>query len=390
MASRLRCSAAPRWVPCPASVKLCEQYPDTDGDTQPAMEGTAAHWVASSALERWISYTDSGLPLVSDYIGEQAPNGIIITEEMVEAVDVYIKDVLKVLQARGSMASTYIERHVSIHNVHPENEGTFDGCVFTHDVDDDSITLWDFKYGWGIIEPHGNWQLVDYMIGLLAEWEARNIPLPKVVELRVVQPRPHHPLGKVRVWRATLEEIYSYFQALRAAAHEAMGDNPAYNPGPQCNNCSGRAHCTALHRATYSIMEFVDTQGPDELSGEALGARVHQLTKYAKLIDALKTGVEQRALSKITSNEVVPGWSAVQGTGRVKWNDDATEKVLILGELMGVKVSKPVQLITPTQAIKAGIDKAVISSYSYTPSTGLKLAPMDSNKIKQSFNNTTE
>ena len=41
--------------------------------------------------------------------------------------------------------------------------------------------------------------------------------------------------------------------------------------------------------------------------------------------------------------------------------------------------------ITPKQALKLGIDEAVITEYSSTPRTGLTLVPDNGNKAKQLF-----
>lgn len=386
--ARLRPSAASRWVPCPGSVVLCEQYPESGEESVPAAEGTAAHWVASEMLLSYVNWDGevNKIALPMDFIGKPAPNGMIVTEEMVEAAHDYVIDVLRTRQAFGGMATYHVERHVHIHSVHPENEGTFDSAVFLEDQASKTFIIWDFKYGWGIVEPHGNWQIVDYCVGLLAEWEARGIPLPETIELRIVQPRPFHPMGPVRSWKATPAEIYTYFEALHASAKEALGPNPRYVPGvPQCTHCSGRANCTALNRAAYQIQEFVDYSPPVEMSGETLGARVHQLRQYAKLLESLSSGIEERAIAQIRSGEVVHGWDAQLGNGRTKWKADMKEQAAAMGDLMGVELRKPQDLITPKQAEKAGIDSSVISAYSETPTTGMKLVPMDSKKVEQAF-----
>tara|TARA_R110002126_G_scaffold10384_8_gene47331 strand:+ start:273 stop:1382 length:1110 start_codon:yes stop_codon:yes gene_type:complete len=368
-------------------VTLCEQYPETGEESVPAAEGAAAHWAASEVLESFTQGGESGLILAASLVGRVAPNGVIVSEEMIDAVEHYVRDVLAEAQTRGTLSGTFVERHVFIHSVHPENEGTFDSAVFMQDATEGAFIIWDFKYGWGIVEPHGNWQLIDYAIGLLAEWEERGIPLPHTIELRIVQPRPHHPMGMIRSWKATPTELYSYYEALHASANEALGPNPRYVPGvPQCTHCSGRTNCTALNRAVYNIQEFVDYAPPAEMSGEVLGARVYQLRQYSKLLDALSSGVEERAIAQIRGGEVVHGWDAKLGNGRTKWKPGTGEQVLSLGDLLSVELRKPVELITPKQAEKAGIDKAVISAYSETPTTGMKLVPMDAQKVAQLFN----
>lgn len=384
MAARLRPSAAPRWVPCPGSVLLCEQYPESGEESVPAAEGTAAHGVASEVLS---AIASSRVALSSSFLGKLAPNGVIISREMIEAVQVYIEFVLSRRPKGHAAEHLYVERHVKIHSVHPENEGTFDNASVIWDPASASARLVDFKYGWGIVEPQ-SWQLIDYMIGLLAEWQAQGLALPESIELCIVQPRPFHPMGPIRTWKTTPTELHTYFEKLRESANEALGPNPRCIPGDHCNatKCSGRANCNALNRAVYEIQEFVDYLQPVEMSGEALGARVHQLRKYSKLVDALSSGIEERALSQIRARKVVHGWSGQMGNGRTKWKAGAKEQVLAFGDLMGVELRKPQELITPNQAEKAGIDSTVISPYTETPTTGMKLVPMGSQEVKNAFN----
>ena len=82
-------SSAGRIVQCPGSVTMGQAYPEA-GDSPDAMDGVAAHWACSEMLEG---------RLVE--VGQQAPNGVFLTEEMVEAADLYFDDVATTLAAHG-------------------------------------------------------------------------------------------------------------------------------------------------------------------------------------------------------------------------------------------------------------------------------------------------
>jgi hypothetical protein len=368
---------------------MCEQYPEPDEQTVPAAEGTAAHWVASTMLESWIATPSQeiSLALGVDFIDKPAPNGVIVPEEMVEHALVYVKDVLKMAQQRGTLSNTFVERYVQIHSVHPENEGTLDSGVFMDDQEAKTFRLWDFKYGWGIVEPFGNWQLIDYCIGLLAEWEARGIGPPEVVEICIVQPRPYHPLGPIRVWRTTPAELFSYYQQLHASAHEALGPSPMCTPGAHCyaTRCSARHACSALNAAVMQGLDFVDTAVPAELSGLALANEIKVLRLYESMFEARKSGIEERGLSQVKGGQMVPGFGAEAGKGRTKWKSEQKQAAVDMCSLMGVDIKKPLELITPKQAEAKGIDSAVISSYIETPTTGLKLVEVDTETANQIF-----
>lgn len=71
--------------------------------------------------------------------------------------------------------------------------------------------------------------------------------------------------------------------------------------------------------------------------------------------------------------------------GRERWIKPEPE-VIAMGELMGVKLGVT-KLVTPKQAIKAGMPEAVIKSFTETPRGELKLVPDDGTKARKIFGN---
>jgi hypothetical protein len=84
------------------------------------------------------------------------------------------------------------------------------------------------------------------------------------------------------------------------------------------------------------------------------------------------------------SGRDVPGWIQEPTYGRKKWIAPASD-VAALGDMMGVDLRKPVDVVTPNQAVKKGVDETVITAYCETPRTGFKIAPDNGNKAKQVF-----
>lgn len=370
---------------------MCEAHPEEEGEQSvPTAEGTAAHWVASEILSSWVAGpgdVEGGILLASDLVGATAPNGIVISDEMVSHVMLYVQDILSAAQASGTLSNTFVERYVHIHSVHPENEGTLDSAVFMDDRGTKTFRLWDLKYGWGIVEPFANWQLIDYCIGLLAEWESRGVGLPETIEFCICQPRPYHPLGPIRVWRTTPAELFPYYQQLYGSAHEATGDNPRCVAGPHCHStrCRARHSCTALNSATMQALDFVDDATPSALEGAALSNQLKTLRAYESMFKARISGIEERALAQIKSGAAVPGFGAAQGKGRTRWKDDKKQAAADMCALMGVDIKKPLELITPKQAEGKGIDSSVITTYIETPNTGLSLVEVDTESANQIF-----
>ena len=76
-------SSAGIWGPggCPASPTVEAQYPEQE-DSEKAREGTAAHWVASERL--------GGRSVA---VGELAPNGVVVDQDMIDGTDAYVADI---------------------------------------------------------------------------------------------------------------------------------------------------------------------------------------------------------------------------------------------------------------------------------------------------------
>lgn len=395
--ARLRPSSAHRWVNCPGSVMMQEIYPETE-TSEAAEEGTAMHFVAATVLKYFEGFCSSGeshrsrgklRPDLTHWEGKKAPNGVIITEEMLEIVQIYMDRVIDAIEAVGEMnGSCYavVEHPVSCDAIHPENRGTLDcGVIIEAAQADGSLRIYDFKSGWGVVEPFENWQLLNYAMGMLGEIHARGRPMPTHLDLRIVQPRPWHPLGPERKWVVQLSELPKYYQKMRAAAEEASGPAPRTAPGLHCNHCSARHACVTLNNAALFGAEIVGVSLPVEMPPEAISRQIRLLEEIATLVKARLEGVEAQAMGIIKSGGTIPGYRVQTGTGRRKWNKPLLE-VIAMGELMEIPLKKDA-VITPTQAIKAGIDDALVAAYSETPVTGLKLVRDDINYAKQVFSN---
>src|SRR3546814_2922085 len=130
----LRPSGAGRWVNCPASPRIEAPFPDVESED--AKEGTAAHWVAAQVL--------GGHMQLEELTDRAAPNGVIVTGEMVEHVESYIAAV-------GTPAVVEQELPTAI-------PGVETGTPDARRVVGPNGYIWDLKYGYGIVEVRDWWQ----------------------------------------------------------------------------------------------------------------------------------------------------------------------------------------------------------------------------------------
>jgi hypothetical protein len=127
---------------------------------------------------------------------------------------------------------------------------------------------------------------------------------------------------------------------------------------------------------------------PLELSAPDMGLELSLLSRAAKLLDARITGLHEAALSMARAGAIVPGWKVTQGMGRETWSVPIGE-IVALGDALGVPLSKP-GVVTPKQAIKAGVSPDVVAAYSYIPTGEMKLVPDDGAAARRAFSTNSQ
>lgn len=375
-------SSAFRWVKCALAPSLEAAYPETEAGPS-SLEGNAAHWVTQMLLQ--------GTPAALDM---QAPNGVAVTQEMLEAAEMVRDDIVSALGADWAQRLV-IERPVQIPRVHPtHNWGTPDYRAWSQlNNGRRCMHVWDLKFGHGVVEAFENWQMIDYTAGLLDEANIDGLQDQEtVVYMTVIQPRASHREGPVRRWRVVASDLRSYINTLANAAGEALKANPTAVPAPDgCKNCTGRGHCEALMLAAGRIADTGGQYGALDLSPHALGLELRNLKRAQSLLEARVTGLEAQAVATLKAGQLVPFWMMDRAPGRLTWAKPADE-VFALGDMLGLKLQKDPEPITPTQAKAvakaAKIDGSLFDAYATRPAGAVKLVADDGSKARLTFCNT--
>ena len=349
--SRIAPSASYQWVPCPGSVVMQEQHPESE-DTLSAKEGNASHWAAASILEG-----------AEPVVGQSAPNGIILTPDMIDYARVYTRDILSTMPA----TTLAVEARISAaERVHPDSWGSVD--CWAYDDKTRTLYVWDYKYGYGLVEVFENWQLINYVIGILDALRVRDDRI--TVRMTVAQPRAPHSQGAIRRWVVNGADLRPYANQLHAAAHEALGSDPGLKSGPHCKNCTARHACPAASGAALLAIDVAYRAESYELDEAAIGSQLYILERAADAISCRLVALRTQAESKIRAGSLIPGWAMEPGAaGRLAWAKSDAE-ILVLGGLLGLDLAKP---MTPTQAKKAGIPDDLIDVYAKRSPGALKL-----------------
>lgn len=223
--SKLGASGAHRWMACPGSVALSESIPPEDrpGASIYAAEGTVAHSIAEAMLKRKPGGVAPAFP--SDI--EQEGHRIEVTDEMLAAVNVYVK--LLHREAKGAL-SVHTEVKFHLVAVHPDLWGTADRIH----VYDNLLRVYDYKHGKGVpVDAEDNVQLMYYALGALYE---TNAPVAEV-EVVIVQPRCDKRKETVRRWRFKTVELIDFAADLRDAAKRTEAADAPLVPGRYCWWC---------------------------------------------------------------------------------------------------------------------------------------------------------
>jgi len=350
--SRLSPSSAYIWANCPGSVSLGRNLA-ASAETPEAEEGTRAHEAARIRLETGV--LPPGLP-----------------DDMAEHVMEFVRFVENT--AGGQI---FCERRLYATGVHAEVWGTCDAYVL--DYEHKVARVYDFKYGWGLVEAFENPQLIAYANGMVnyagEDWR---------FELSIIQPRPRHRLGPARTWRLTASEVRAYGERLRAAALEALGYNPRAIVGRHCKYCPARSVCPALQSAALDAVELAQQAIPHEMGTLALGVELSLLTRAAAMLETRLAGLQGQAMAEIQRGRPVHGWHIEHVPGRLDWSKPV-EEVMALGKALGVSLAKTPEPVTPTQAKKLGVPAEILAAYAERKSGSAKLVPINTDRAREAF-----
>lgn len=361
-------SGAAAWKLCGLWVAMNQAYPKPD--TPESLEGNAAHWVFAEML--------AGNIVCEGLI---APNGVVVTEEMIDGGELVLDAVYARLTAAGlnvmELSEVHIEEPVTIPRIHSQCWGTPDIWGFSSSTS--TLEVFDYKFGHRFVDEYENDQGVAYIAGIidhLAEVLGKGAGLLDQaikVNFTVIQPRCFYKGAPVRTWSVMASDLRAHINQLATAAGVALAADPPAVTNTECGDCPGRHACPALQKAAYYDAEFAVKSSPVELPPAAASLELKMMERSLERLQARVEGMREAVATYIRQGHSVPWHRAEQGFGRQQWTMPV-DQVLAMGSLMGVDLSKT-GVKTPKQALKSGVDEAVIKAYSVTPLGSIKLVP---------------
>lgn len=347
-----------RLMACNGSRLMVGFVPIVERDDTAAKEGDAVHW--------YLKEVASGRFGAEELIDRKAPNGFYIDISMAENASAYLEETK---DGQAEVETSYGGEGWQVN-------GRADKTIYNAETR--TLRVPDFKYGWSIVEPDHNWTLISHAIG----WCIRNPDKPvDTIVLEIYQPRPHHALGRIRRWKFNYQTLSGFYAQINATL-----SNPSdvLNTGKHCYKCPALATCPAARAAQMNGIEASEKAFVDNLDNDNLSFQLDHLARAMEMLKHLHDAYSELATHKLREGQIIHNYSLEKGKTMYKWPEHMTAEILKV--ITGLDLTKK-DLVSPAQAIKLGVPKAVVETLRTREETATKLVRVDANaKAAKMFN----
>ena len=306
--ARLNASSSHRWMMCPPSVKLSEQFADKPSPY--AEEGTFLHELSELKLHRYLG--DMAPELIEAQYAEHEDSDFY-SDEAENVTDEYVAFCIETIEAvRSSCADPLImvEHRLDYSEYVPDGYGTGDLLI----VADGVIEVIDFKGGRGVrVDAHRNSQLMLYGLGALLEFD----PLYDIhtVRVTIVQPR----LSNTSTYEISADDLIRWAETdVRPKALLAAKGEGEFCAGEWCRFCKARYTCRKRSEYHMKLAER-DFRQPDLLSDE-------EIADILPIADSLNNWVQDLiayATQQAVDGKSWPGYKLVAGRSNRRYTSEA-------------------------------------------------------------------
>lgn len=296
----LSASSSHRWLNCPPSARLCEEYEDKSSEY--AQEGTDAHSLCEhklkSALGMESANPTEGLSFYSEEMEQCACDYAAYVMELVEEAKKICKDPVVLIEQRLDF-SRFVQ----------EGFGTGD-CVI---IADGTLYIVDYKHGKGVeVSAVDNPQMMLYALGALELFDG--IYDIDTVQMAIFQPRRDNVSVCVMAKDALLSWANGELAEKAKLAYDGEGE---FACGDWCRFCKAKAACRK--RAEYNLeMAKYDFAMPATLEDTEISA----ILVRADELSAWAADVKEFALQQALSGVKYEGYKVVEGRSNRRYTDE--------------------------------------------------------------------
>jgi len=333
--------------------------------TDDQLQGDAAHWLASELLTG--NCEDANL-----WIDRKAPNGVYVSSDMVDSVTWYVDQLRSRPRERQYVETPFSFDYLDLRiNARPD--------FIADDLADYGRRIYidDFKYGFRIVEPEDNWQLIGYAITYIA---TRRVDADTVFELRIHQPRPWHPKGRSRVWIVSASHL---FELRNKLIMQLIGGTNELVTSDLCTHCPAASNCPALRQVAMTFLDLSEQAIPDTMTVDEMSFMYDVLTVGQHRLNDYAAAIKERIVHSIQTGTAVRNYTMRPTTGALDWKP-GFDPVAVMKLLAPGKQVAKVKPITPKQAMKFIPEKMLDGMIERKPG-GVTLARIDAQLAAQAL-----
>lgn len=359
-------SASSRWLKCPGSLALCFNLPQETNAY--ADEGTMLHDVM-------LQHIRDGKPLESFDLNDEQ---LAACKSCAD----YVNENMK--------GEKLYEIKVNFGKAIGQTDKDASGTVDIASIDEDTLYVCDYKFGYGYVNPRGNTQGMLYSMGLINLLDNIIGYDVKKVRFAILQPRTGNDVDNgYDEWTVEeLKEKANEFKKQCAIGKRAVAEYISNGLTPlvrralvagetQCKYCRAATMCPALQKQVMDAskdlaqeFEVVEDKpianAVEEIQAKAKTAPTDKLARALAMIPVIKVycdAVEKEVMDRALQGEVIKGFKLIEGKqGNRKWSDEGSAAKMMIAS--GVKSDDcyTTTIVSPAKAeqllVKTGIKKA--------------------------------
>ena len=241
-------------------------------------------------------------------------------------------------------------------------------------VSDNTLYVDDVKYGWSLVNPENNWQLISYAIGIVIQ---TGVAYDEIV-MRIHQPRPHHEDGTTREWRISYAKLLELKEVIEARMILLAGGEDDLVTSTNCRYCPAAASCPAVSKAYFRSLEEIHNFVQDDISDAELSFQLDLYKRMQDIFKVRKDSLEALALDRLNNNKLVPNYSIKKSYSNRSWSKGIDADYIKM--MTNVDITK-VEMLSPAQAEKKGVSKTLVAELTKRFEKGSKLERGDTSEL---------
>ena len=296
----LSASSSHRWLHCPPSARLGENYEDKSSVF--AAEGTDAHALCEYKLQKALGLKAENPTENLTWYNEEM-------EECANGYATYVMELFSEAKKNCTDPVVLIEQKLDYSKYVQDGFGTGD-CII---IADGTLNIVDYKHGRGVeVSAVNNPQMKLYALGALGIFDS--IYDIDTVTMTIYQPR----IANISTYTITANELLDWAEdILKPAAELAFKGDGEFSCGEWCRFCKAKADCRERANANLELAKY-DFQEPPLLSDDEVEVILGKLDAFISWANDIK----DYAFKKALEGKQWTDWKLVEGRSVRKYTDN--------------------------------------------------------------------